>query len=184
MPVRTRPGPVPDLVRPGLRILFCGINPGRRSAEMARHFAGPSNRFWKVLHQSGLTPELVHPSDQEVLLDYGIGITNLVARSTTAAAELSPEELRAGLAHLRRSADDLGPAVVAVLGVQAYRLAFRIPKAVIGRQPDDLGGSALWVLPNPSGLQAHYSLSEMVRLFRQMADDAPPRTAGPSPLSG
>lgn len=164
--------PVPDLVQPDLRVLFCGINPGRRSAEVGRHFAGASNRFWKVLHLSGLTPELVNAMEQERLLDWGLGITNLVTRSTAKADELEADELRDGAVRLRRLAGRIRPATVAVLGVQAYRVAFRRPRATVGPQPESLGPSAVWMLPNPSGLQAHYSLEQMVALYRQLGEAA------------
>lgn len=173
-------GRVPDLVRPDLRILFCGINPGRRSGELSRHFAGPSNRFWKVLYGAGLTPRLLDPSEQEQLLDLGIGITNLVPRTTAAASDLTTAELRAGARRLRSVARRFRPAAVAVLGVQAYRTAFRQPAAHLGRQAEGMGAAQLWVLANPSGLQARYSLADMVASYRELAESVPPRRVSPA----
>jgi TDG/mug DNA glycosylase family protein len=160
-----RPLGVPDLVGPGLDILFCGINPGGLSGATGHHFARPGNRFWPALHRSGLTERQLDPTEQEQLLGAGIGITNLVARTTASAAEVDRAELEAGALRLEALAVAWRPRVVAVLGVLAYRQAFRRPNAVIGRQPGDLGPSELWVLPNPSGLQARYQLPEMVELF-------------------
>ncbi len=164
-------GTVPDLVRPGLRLLFCGINPGRRSGELGQHFARPGNRFWPVLHRSGLTDRQLRPAEQAELLALGIGITNLVPRTTAAAAELSKDELRAGAGHLEAVVRSLAPATVAVLGILAYRTAFARPRAVLGRQPEDLGPAALWVLPNPSGAQARYQLDDLVEQFSALRRD-------------
>lgn len=162
---------VPDIVRPDLRVLFCGINPGLRSAELGQHFARPGNRFWKALHLSGFTDRLLLPSEQWELLDFGLGITNLVGRPSAAAAELSRREITAGAAELTAKVDQLMPRWVAFLGIQAYRAAFLRPKAAIGRQPEVIGASTgIWVLPNPSGLQAHYQLPEMVRMFAELRD--------------
>ena len=160
---------VPDLVKPGLAVLFCGINPGTRSGELAQHFARPGNRFWRVLHGAGFTDSVVPPAEQHRLLDYGIGITNLVERTSRAASDLTAAELRAGAAGLEGKVALLGPRWVAVLGVAAYRTAFRRPTARIGRQEETIDGRAwLWVLPNPSGLQARYQLAEMIDLYRQL----------------
>ena len=160
---------VPDIVRPGLSVLFCGINPGVRSGELGQHFARPGNRFWKALHGAGFTDRLLAPSEQWALRDYGIGVTNLVARPSRAAADLAPAELRAGAVELDAMAGRLRPRGVAVLGVQAYRTAFGRPRAAVGRQEEGIGaGSALWVLPNPSGLQARYQLPELIELFSQL----------------
>jgi double-stranded uracil-DNA glycosylase len=164
-------GGVPDLVRPGLNVLFCGINPGALSGSLGQHFARPGNRFWKVLHQAGLTDRLLGPSEQWALLDYGIGITNLVPRTSRAASELTTAELRSGAAALEVKVARLAPLCVAVLGMQAYRTAFRRPRAPIGRQVDVIGErSSLWVLPNPSGLQARYQLPEMSAMFSELAE--------------
>jgi double-stranded uracil-DNA glycosylase len=163
---------VPDIVRPGLRVWFCGINPGLRSAELGQHFARPGNRFWKVLHLSGFTDRLLAPSEQWSLLDFGLGVTNLVARPSAAAAELSRQELEAGAIELTAKVVELRPRWVAFVGMQAYRSAFRRPKAGVGRQPEAIGGRGIWVLPNPSGLQAHYQLPEMVALFAELREEA------------
>jgi TDG/mug DNA glycosylase family protein len=159
---------IPDVSAPDLRVLFCGINPGLASGALGQHFARPGNRFWKVLHASGFTDRLVAPSEQHLLLDYGIGITNLVAVTSRAASDLSAAQLRAGAAALERKVATLQPRFVAVLGMQAYRTAFGRPGATIGRQPEDLAESGLWLLPNPSGLQARYGFQEMVAMFTEL----------------
>ena len=156
---------IPDLVGPGLRVLFCGINPGLWSGATGLHFARPGNRFWKVLHGAGFVDRVLDPAEQRFLPSLGIGITNLVARTTAAAGELSAEELRAGAVTLERRVRRLRPGAVAVVGMQAYRTAFRRPRAGMGRQEEELAGAALWVLPNPSGLQARYQLAEMVEAY-------------------
>ncbi len=164
---------VPDIVKPGLGVIFCGINPGVRSGELGQHFARPGNRFWKVLHGAGFTDRVLQPSEQWSLLDYGVGITNQVARSSRAAADLTPAELRAGARELAAKVSDLEPAWLAVLGVQAYRTAFRRPGAKVGRQVETLGPrTGIWVLPNPSGLQARYQLPEMIDLFAALRASA------------
>jgi TDG/mug DNA glycosylase family protein len=159
---------VPDVVSAGLPVVFCGINPGTLSGQLGQHFARPGNRFWKVLYGAGFTDVLLTPADQLTLLDYGIGITNLVARSSAAAADLSDAELRAGAQRLDPFVAKWQPAWVAILGVQAYRAAFSRPRAAIGRQPEAIGSAGLWVLPNPSGLQARYQLPEMIALFAEL----------------
>jgi double-stranded uracil-DNA glycosylase len=159
---------IPDLVGPGLRVLFCGINPGRRSGELGQHFARPGNRFWKLLCAGGFTDSVMLPAEQDALPSLGIGITNLVARTTAAASELGADELRAGALVLEAKVAALQPVSVAVLGLQAYRTAFGRPKAAVGEQPEGLAGSRVWLLPNPSGLQARYQLPEMTGLFRQL----------------
>lgn len=171
----TDPPGVADLVRPGLAVLFCGINPGALSGRLGQHFARPGNRFWKVIHQAGFTDHLLVPAQQEQLLDYGVGITNLVERTSRAASDLDRAELRAGAAGLERRAHQWSPRFVAVLGVSAYRVAFGRPKAAIGPQPEPLGpDSRLWVLPNPSGLQARYQLGEMVEMYSELRRAAYP----------
>ena len=157
-----------DLVGPDLRVLFCGINPGTRSGELGLHFARPGNRFWKLLWASGFTESVLLPEEQHSLPGLGIGITNLVGRVTGAASELSVAELREGAAQLEAKVEMLRPRCVAVLGLQAYRTAFGKPEAVIGRQPELLGTALLWLLPNPSGLQAHYQLPEMSEMFKAL----------------
>ncbi len=159
---------LPDLVGPNLRVLFCGINPGTLSGEIGLHFARRGNRFWKLLHAGGFTESVLLPAEQHVLPGLGIGITNLVSRVTAAASELDVAELREGATRLEAKVGMLQPRCVAVLGLQAYRAAFLRPGAVIGPQPELLGGSHLWLLPNPSGLQAHYQLPEMKEMFKAL----------------
>lgn len=170
---------VPDLVGPDLRVLFCGINPGLWSGACRLHFARPGNRFWKVLHGAGFTDRVLDPAEQRVLPAAGIGITNLVSRTTASAAELGPDELRAGAVRLERRIRRLHPGFVAFVGMQAYRTAFRRPGAAIGRQPGTVGGAPAWLLPNPSGLQARYQLGEMVAAYAELRAAAgipgPPR---------
>ena len=159
---------IPDLVGPALRVLFCGINPGRLSGELGLHFARRGNRFWKLLHAGGFTDRVLLPAEQAALPGVGIGITNLVERTTAAASELTNEELRAGASALDAKARHVQPRFIAVLGLQAYRTAFGRPFAAIGEQPETLGPARLWLLPNPSGLQAYYQLPEMTALFRDL----------------
>ena len=147
---------LPDLLAPRLRVLLVGINPSLWSGWSGRHFGRPSNRLWTTLHEAGLTPRRLAPQDTAELLAAGIGITNLVARATARADELSDDEIRAGVGPLRALVRDWRPRAVAVLGVTAYRVAFARPKAVVGRQPEPFEGALMWVLPNPSGLNAHY----------------------------
>jgi len=175
---------VPDVVAPGLRVLFCGINPGLWSAAVGHHFARPGNRFWTALHASGFTDELLGPDDERRLLERGLGITNLVDRATASAAELEASELRAGAPRLAAKLRRLSPAALAVLGVGAYRLGFGRPGAGVGEQPESISGVRVWVLPNPSGAQASYSLEEMVAWLvrlRRAVDEAPgrPGVTGP-----
>jgi len=159
---------VPDLIAPGLRVLFCGINPGLYSAATRHHFARPGNRFWPALHRSGFTPRLVAPWEEQELLPLGLGITNLVARATASAAELMPTEFIAGRRRLARKVARYRPAWVAILGVGAYRAGFRRPDAGLGRQDEPLGAAGLWVLPNPSGLNAHHQLGDLARAFARL----------------
>jgi double-stranded uracil-DNA glycosylase len=167
---------VPDVLGPGLRVLFCGINPGLWSAAVGHHFARPGNRFWKALHLGGLTQRLLAPDEEDELLALGLGITNLVERATAGAAELGAAELREGGARLAAKAEAARPRMVAVLGVGAYRTAFARPRAAVGPQPDPIGGSAAWLLPNPSGLNAHYQLADLAEVFadlRRALDEQP-----------
>ncbi|GAA4559648.1 G/U mismatch-specific DNA glycosylase [Planotetraspora kaengkrachanensis] len=163
-----RDATIPDVIGPGLDVLFCGINPGLYSAATGFHFARPGNRFWPALHLSGLVPRLLAPHEQGLLPSYGLGITNLAPRATARAEELTPGEIREGGARLADLVRSSGPRVLAVCGVSAYRVAFGRPKAAIGPQDDVIGGAAVWVLPNPSGLNAHWRLeaiaAEMARL--------------------
>lgn len=163
---------VPDVIAPRLRVLFCGINPGLYSGATGHHFARPGNRFWPVLHQAGFTVRLLRPVEERTLLDSGLGVTNLVARTTAAANELTKAELAAGRLRLEAKALRYKPRIVAVLGIGAYRAAFGRPRARIGSQPESLASSALWVLPNPSGLNAHYQMRDLVRLFRALREAA------------
>ena len=151
-------------------VLFCGINPGLYSAATGWHFARPGNRFWPALHASGFTPRQLKPSEQAELTGYGLGITNLVARATAQAAELSSAELRAGREHLAALADARRPRIIAIAGVTAYRTAFARPKAIIGPQPERLGTARLWVLPNPSGLNAHWTVPRIAGAFRELRE--------------
>lgn len=159
---------LPDVVAPGLSVLFCGINPGLYSAATGHHFARPGNRFWPALHQSGFTPRQLHPSEQEELLTHGLGVTNIVARATARADELTRDELRVGAEILAALAGRYSPALVAVVGISAYRTAFDRPKAVMGEQGEHIGGARLWVLPNPSGLNAHYQAPALAAAFREL----------------
>jgi TDG/mug DNA glycosylase family protein len=160
---------IPDLVGPDLRVLFCGINPGQRSGELGLHFARSGNRFWKLLHAGGFTDHVLAPSEQSGLPALGIGITNLVERVTTAASELQREELRAGGRRLETKAQLLRPHIIAVLGLGAYRTAFGRPAADVGEQEERIATARLWLLPNPSGLQARYQLPEMAEFYRSLA---------------
>lgn len=157
-----------DVIAPGLRVLFCGINPGLYSGATGHHFARPGNRFWPTLHQAGFTPRLLDPSEERELLPLGYGITNLVPRTTATADELASEELLAGRRRLETKVKRYQPQVVAVLGIGAYRTAFARKAATLGPQPERLVNSTVWVLPNPSGLNAHYQLSNLVKHFREL----------------
>jgi TDG/mug DNA glycosylase family protein len=157
-----------DLVGPDLRVLFCGINPGTLSGELGLHFARTGNRFWKLLAAGGFTESVLSPGEQRILPERGVGITNLVGRVTAAASELGSSELREGAAQLGAKVEILRPRCVAVLGLQAYRTAFRRPGATIGPQPEPLGSALLWLLPNPSGLQARYQVPEMTEMYRAL----------------
>jgi double-stranded uracil-DNA glycosylase len=169
---------IPDVLRRHLRFLFVGINPGLYSGATGHHFARPGNRFWPTLHGAGFTPRLLAPDDEETLLALGIGITNLVNRTTAKASEVTGDELRAGAVRLRATAARYQPAAVAVLGVSAYRIAFSEPAATIGRAGRRFAGADLWVLPNPSGLNAHYQLPQLIELFRALRETVPGAPAG------
>ncbi len=160
-----------------LRLLLVGINPGLWTAWSGHHFARPGNRFWKVLHAAGITPRVLDPGEQRDLLDLGIGITNLVPRTTAAAAELTRDELRAGGRRLGALVARRRVRTVAILGMGAYRTAFAHPKAAMGLQEQPLGGAAVWVLPNPSGLQARYGVDEIADLLRQAWAASSPKGA-------
>ena len=161
---------IPDAIGPDLRVLFVGINPGLYSGATGFHFARPGNRFWPTIHRAGFTPRQLAPDETDALTGLGLGITNLVNRTTATAAELGDDELLRGATRLRGTVDRYRPRAVAILGVDAFRRAFGNPKATIGRQVETLGSSQLWVLPNPSGLNAHYQLPQLVELFRVLRD--------------
>jgi TDG/mug DNA glycosylase family protein len=161
---------LPDIIAPGLRVLFVGINPGLYSAAIGHQFGRPGNRFWPALARAGLTPRLYDPREDHGLLELGLGITNLVARATARAAELEPEELVQGARTLAHKVQRYAPTVVAIVGVSAYRVAFERPRAKLGWQAESLGASRLHVLPNPSGLNAHHQLDALALLFRAVLD--------------
>jgi TDG/mug DNA glycosylase family protein len=158
-------GTIPDLVGPGLRVLLVGINPGLMSAAIGHHFGNPANRLWPALHLAGFTPRRLHPVESAELLAYGVGITNLVARATATAAELSPAEIRAGVGPLTALVSRHSPRYVAFLGLTSYRTAFGRKHAVVGEQPETLAGAGIWLLPNTSGLNAHYQLPDLAAAF-------------------
>jgi TDG/mug DNA glycosylase family protein len=159
---------IPDLLGPGLRVLLVGINPSLYSGWTGTHFARPGNRLWRTLHEAGFTDRLLHPSESSAILAAGLGITNLVARATARADELTNDELRAGVAPLRRLVRRAGPAYVAFLGISTYRIAFERPKAVVGEQPEGFEASGVWVLPNPSGLNAHYQQAALSAAYAEL----------------
>ena len=159
---------IEDVIAPDLRVLFCGINPGLYSGATGHHFARPGNRFWPALHRSGFTPRQLSPFEERALLERGLGITNIVARTTAAASELTAEELQAGGRALRTKVVRSRPAFLAVLGVTAYRAAFTDKGAAVGPQPDTIGSTRIWLLPNPSGLNAHYQLPALAAEFRRL----------------
>ncbi|TDV41703.1 G/U mismatch-specific DNA glycosylase [Actinophytocola oryzae] len=159
---------VPNVIAPGLSVLFCGINPGLYSAATGHHFARPGNRFWPALHRSGFTPRQLDPTEQDELLEYGLGVTNIVARATARADELTRDELRAGALVLTDLVGRYAPACLAVVGISAYRTAFDRPKAGMGEQRGGIAGARLWVLPNPSGLNAHYQPPALAAAFREL----------------
>ncbi|HET7691111.1 MAG TPA: mismatch-specific DNA-glycosylase [Nocardioidaceae bacterium] len=166
---------VPDLLGPGLKLLFVGINPGLWTAAVQAHFARPGNRFYPALEKAGIITHPIRPSegmsdkDRQHLVDRGIGITNLVRRATAGASDLSAEELREGGAALRRLVAATRPRVVAVAGIASYRTAFGRPRAKAGRQPDTLKGAELWVVPNPSGLNAHHTVDTLAEAYADAA---------------
>jgi TDG/mug DNA glycosylase family protein len=164
---------VPDVIAKNLRVLFVGINPGLYSAAVGHHFARPGNRFWPALALSGFTPVQLSPGDDRTLLRLELGITNVVARTTARADELAKEELTRGAAILEEKVRRFRPRAVAVLGVTAYRVGFERAKAQLGQQEETLGGRPLWVLPNPSGLNAHHQLADLAGSFRSLRTSLP-----------
>jgi TDG/mug DNA glycosylase family protein len=167
------PDVLPERGEP-LRVLFCGINPSLYSAATGHHFARPGNRFWPALYRSGFTPRQLAPAEQEELPGCGLGITNIVARATAQAAELSAAELRDGGARLLTVAEKYQPRFVAIAGVTAYRTAFARPRAAIGPQDQALGPARLWILPNPSGLNAHWTLPALTTAFAELKNHLSP----------
>jgi TDG/mug DNA glycosylase family protein len=161
---------VPDVLRRGLQVLFCGINPGLYTAAVGHHFARPGNRFWRALHAAGFTDRLLSPYEERRLPTLGYGITNLVNRATAAASELTRRELEEGRRRLETKVLRHRPRCLAFLGVQAYRLAFGRPEASLGRQPETIGETIIWLLPNPSGLNAHHRPADFARLFRELRE--------------
>jgi len=159
---------VPDVIAPDLRVLFCGINPGLYTAAIGHHFGRPGNRFWPALHRAGFTDRQLDPSEERELLSRGWGITNVVARATATADEVTAEELAAGGRELVEKARRFRPRWIAILGVGAYRTAFGRPKAALGRQEETLADASVWVLPNPSGLNAHYRLEDLAEKLREL----------------
>jgi double-stranded uracil-DNA glycosylase len=161
-----------DVISDGLDILFCGINPGLYSGATGHHFARPGNRFWPALHRSGLTPRRFEPWEEGELLELGMGVTNVVARTTARADELTPEELRRGAQALRRKVLRRRPRWLAPLGLGAYRVGFGAAKAVVGPQERRIGDTRVWLLPNPSGLNAHYGLDALAYEFARLKEEA------------
>ena len=163
---------VPDLIAKNLLVLFCGINPSLYSAAVGHHFARPGNRFWPTLHAAGFTNRLLAPHEEQELLRKGYGITNVASRATATADELAREELIEGGRFLLKKVRRYRPRFLAVLGVSAYRSAFARPKARTGLQEETIGRTRIWLLPNPSGLNAHYQLNDLARLFRELREAA------------
>lgn len=159
---------VPDVIAPGLRVLFCGINPGLYSGAIGHHFGRPGNRFWPALRASGFTDRLLSPFEERELLAAGLGITNVVNHATASADELDPEQMRRGGAALRRKVLRYRPRFLAVLGLGVYRIAFGRPRAVIGEQDERIGATRVWVLPNPSGRTAAYQSRALAELFGRL----------------
>src|SRR3954454_19495782 len=159
---------IPDLAGPGMRVLLVGINPSLWSGWAGVHFARPANRLWRTLHEAGFTDRLLHPRDTGALMTAGMGITNLVDRATARADELDNDELQAGVAKLRRLVRRHKPAFVAFLGLSSYRIAFGKPKARIGRQDETLEGATVWLLPNPSGINAHYQQPDLTKAYAEL----------------
>jgi len=159
---------VPDLIRPDLKALFCGINPSVYTAAVGHHFARPGNRFWRALFDAGITDRLLAPHEEHILLSLGYGITSLVQRPTVAAAELSKQELREGAVRLEELVIECRPAWIAFVGIGAYRIAYGRPGAAFGLQDCEISGSKVWVLPNPSGLNAHFTPKDFADRFREL----------------
>jgi double-stranded uracil-DNA glycosylase len=159
---------LPDVIAPNLKVLFCGINPGLYTAAIGRHFGRPGNRFWPALYASGFTDRLLSPYEEHELLPLGYGITNIVARASARADDLTEEELRQGARNLQRKVRRYQPHFLAFLGITAYRTGFQQPQAVLGLQPEMLAEAKIWLLPSPSGLNAHHSPASLARLFSEL----------------
>ena len=162
---------VKDVIAPGLAVLFCGINPGLWTSYTGHHFAGPGNRFWKALYQGGFTPRILKPAEKRELLDYGVGITNVVPRATATAAELSNADFVSGGKRLVAKLHKYRPQALAVLGVGAFRAAFGARDARIGEQAERIATTRIWVMPNPSGLNQNYSVEQMGKLFAELREE-------------
>jgi len=162
---------VRDVIAPDLNVLFCGINPGLYTAAVGHHFARPGNRFWPALYAGGFTERLLSPFDERELLNLGYGITNVVRRTTASADQLTKDEISAGGKLLAAKVLRYRPRYLAILGVGAYRVAFDRPKAGIGKQEELIGKTIVWVLPNPSGLNANYQAADLAKLFRELKDE-------------
>jgi TDG/mug DNA glycosylase family protein len=160
---------VPDLIAPGLAVLFCGINPSLYSAVVGHHFARPGNRFWPTIHRAGFTGRLLRPSEERELLALGIGITNVCLKASASAESLSAADYASGAALLRRKLRRYRPRAIAFLGLGAYRIAAGDPQAVVGLQARPFAGVTAWALPNPSGLNAHYQLDDLIECYRALA---------------
>ena len=167
---------IPDVTGPGLDVLFVGINPGLYSGATGHHFARPGNRFWRAIHEAGFTPRLLSPFEDGRLLDYRLGVTNLVERATATADLLADHELRAGALAVTAKVTEMRPKVVAFLGLSAYRVGFGRPNARVGPQAESIRSSRVWVLPNPSGLNAHYQLPALITAYAAL------RWTVPAPL--
>jgi TDG/mug DNA glycosylase family protein len=163
---------VPDLIAPDLRVLFCGINPSLYSAAVGHHFARPGNRFWKVLHRAGFTERVLRPEEDATLLDLGLGLTNVFHRATAAASEVSPASFLSGARALERKVRRYRPLYVAFLGLTAYGIVTRSARVEVGLQREPFGGSRVWALPNPSGLNAHYRVDALGELYGELAKAA------------
>ena len=174
---------IPDLVGTAMRVLLVGINPSLYSGWTGTHFARPGNRLWRTLHEAGFTDRRLHPSETEAILAAGLGITNLVARATARADELTDDELRAGVAPLRRLVRGAAPTYVAFLGISTYRVAFARPKATVGEQPERFEGAGVWVLPNPSGLNAHYQQPALTAAYAELRKQSDAGAAIATPAS-
>jgi len=161
---------LPDVIARDLDVLFCGINPGLYTAAVQQHFGRPGNRFWPALYNAGFTPRLFHPSEQRQLLQHGCGITNVVARATATAAELTPAELIEGARILEAKVRRYRPRVLAIVGIGAYRTGFGRPKATMGLQEETIGSARIWILPNPSGLNANYQADDLAALYRELRE--------------